>query len=260
MRRDMQPPSPLACSGHFAAALCRPDEPVFAIGDVHGKLTAFNRALDYAAGLIDEGRAARAILLGDLIDRGQSSLACLRLVADFRKAYRCDLLLGNHEQFMFATLSHPDAEMRRRAAVDWGRNGGEWAAGMLHQLPDMLEHLSLDIDEWAPWAVTGNVLFVHAGVPAGADDAHLNAFLAQGKLEMPRARGSSHPHWAWIRSGFLEASEPWPGHFVVHGHTKGDYTARPAVGRMNLDASKRGEVASALVSEGELEFLSFGDG
>ena len=198
------------------------------------------------------------VFLGDIVDRGPDSWECLRMVAEFRRLFPTEILMGNHEQFMFVSLLHPDEGMREFALYNWLRNGGRWAIPHLDTLAATLETLDLGLDRWSASVASGNVLLLHAGIPAGAAPHELAAFLAQPKLDLPRVSGESAPHWAWIRGGFLEAARPWADHFVVHGHTAREYSARPCAGRINLDATHSTNVAGALIGDQVIELTAFG--
>jgi Calcineurin-like phosphoesterase len=96
---------------HTTAAAQTPDVRVVAIGDVHGALPEFESILK-ETGLLDARRGAsggwaggRAVLvqLGDLVDRGPKTRACLDLVIELertslkQKNGKVVALLGNHE-------------------------------------------------------------------------------------------------------------------------------------------------------------------
>lgn len=243
----------------FPVGLCQPSEPLLVIGDVHGQVDQLEKALNAAEALIKQGRVSRVVFLGDLIDRGPDSLGCLRLIADFRSRHETVLLLGNHEQFMFVTLMHANASVRDLAAYNWVSNKGAWAIPLWGTLLQTLRQLGLGLDAWHASYSTGNVLLVHAGIPMNATEGERGEFLSQGKLDLPKGSGISHPHWAWIRTGFLEADVPWSRHFVVHGHTKNEFTGSPLVGRLNLDATAHHSVAAALLENGCAEVFLFGE-
>jgi len=86
----------------------------FLVGDLHGMHDAFDQALK--ARDFDPARD-RVISVGDLVDRGPDSPACLRLLDEpWFHAVR-----GNHEQLMLDVL-----EGREDPAL-WAINGGDWA-------------------------------------------------------------------------------------------------------------------------------------
>jgi serine/threonine protein phosphatase 1 len=75
----------------------------FAIGDIHGNI----RALDDLLARIspEAGATDTVVFLGDYIDRGPDSKACIERILDFRRAARARVitLLGNHEQWLLQT-------------------------------------------------------------------------------------------------------------------------------------------------------------
>lgn len=87
----------------------------FVCGDLHGEITLFEKEL------INIGfnkQEDTMICVGDLIDRGEDSLACLRLLQEpWFKSTR-----GNHEQMAIDAIKSHD--MRR--VGHWRGNGGDW--------------------------------------------------------------------------------------------------------------------------------------
>lgn len=110
---------------------------VFVVGDIHGCLNLLNLALQA------QGFSANQDLLvsvGDLIDRGEDSVACLSLIEQpWFAAVR-----GNHEQMAIDAL-------HGRSVDRWLRNGGDWffklpveeeaIARRLIMLADQLPHI-----------------------------------------------------------------------------------------------------------------------
>lgn len=87
----------------------------FIIGDLHGQFDLFQRMLDF----VDfDPRADRVFSVGDLVDRGEKNLECLRLL---RESW-FHAVMGNHEEMMvdnlFATGSGTGGW--------WEYNGGGW--------------------------------------------------------------------------------------------------------------------------------------
>ena len=91
----------------FDAAL-RPDEPFFAIGDVHGCHTELEILLQKIG---DVGPETLCICVGDYVDRGENSAGVLRTVMERNRAsperFKC--LAGNHEAMMLSFLEDPDS-------------------------------------------------------------------------------------------------------------------------------------------------------
>lgn len=244
----------------YPAPLCLPAEPMLAIGDVHGHAKHLKVILDHAQNLLESGRITRVAFLGDLIDRGPDSATCLKLAAGFRDRNPggVDLLAGNHETLMLCGYFHTDPQEQAYASYTWSHNGGDLSRwGDTKQL---LADLGLELSGWKSHTTNGNVLLVHAGICAGATDQEIQAFLAQPLLALPDGTGSSFPHWAWIRDGFIKDHTPWPGHFVVHGHTPWDFIRQPRNGRLNLDAGsyQTSRVCAAVLEEGSVEVSVFG--
>jgi serine/threonine protein phosphatase 1 len=241
----------------FAA---RPDEEIFAVGDIHGRP-------DLLATLIDEAareprrREKRAIVfLGDLVDRGPDSLGAIDLTTAAAKRIGADEgigLMGNHEEMMRLAL---DLETPRDVAIEaleaWIANGGDRTLAEFvesdkppRDLDELLAAARASLPEriraWleslrASWR-SGDLLFVHAGVNPRFD---LEAFLAV-PWNMPLASLDENRHWAWVRWPFLNhrpGRQGFNGMFVVHGHTPNDakrgatHEEQIAGFRLNLDA------------------------
>lgn len=199
----------------------RVERPVFALGDIHGQLDLLEAA---QAVVRDRARPGEALVyLGDLIDRGPSSLACLRAARDGLAHLERIWLGGNHEQMAEAALSD------REALAIWIGNGGrhvieEWRedrrlAGEDPSLPFEWPEAELAFlrSMEGHWR-NGDVLFVHAGIhpsiPLGEQlETGLGSFdrvLQQGENRSTR----------WIRGPFLNHESAFQeGLFVVHGHT-----------------------------------------
>jgi serine/threonine protein phosphatase 1 len=244
----------------YPTPLCQPAEPLLAIGDVHGYAKHLKVILDHAQKLLDARRITRVTFLGDLIDRGPDSAACLKLAAQFRDAHPgvVDLLAGNHETLMLCGYFHSDPEERAYAAFTWSHNGGDLANWS--ETEQLLRDLGLDLGGWKSHAKNGNLLLVHAGIRPGATEPEIDAFLAQPVIDLPDGTGSSFPHWAWIREEFIKSHTPWTGHFVVHGHTPWDFIRQPRTGRLNLDAGsyQTSRVCAAVLERGTIDVSVFG--
>ena len=199
----------------------------FAIGDVHGHLAQLETLL--AAMRDAAGGAGHLTLLGDLIDRGPASLACVRFAA--RPAAELGFgdttqLLGNHEMLMLMALStRPYAS---DAQDVWIANGGDRTLAEAAQTPNTLmlrreacrAALIRTLGDAAFETVAtaalsrqaGNLLFVHAGV-----DPRLPLARA---LDRPALSLFDDRHPCWIRAPFLDHAGGFEGgRIVVHGHT-----------------------------------------
>jgi serine/threonine protein phosphatase 1 len=79
--------------------------PTIAIGDIHGNI----RALDDLLRQIEDDLSPdhTVVFLGDYIDRGPDTKACLDRIIDFRAGCRASVvtLMGNHEEWLLRTMA-----------------------------------------------------------------------------------------------------------------------------------------------------------
>ncbi len=142
-----------------------PDEPLYVLTDIHGCYEALMRLV------VKKPDDARLVFLGDAIDRGPDPLGVLNFLLKDKKNV---LLKGNHDAM--AWCAYPP---NGSTAGDWRNNGG-WVTrdafreamdgGMPcgvenHGVPKLFEEYWHRTRNW--WQ-SGNVLFVHAGMPPKA--------------------------------------------------------------------------------------------
>ena len=182
------------------------DVTTFVVGDIHGcfdKLQElFNQCNVYkkAHGI----KHARAVFLGDYIDRGPDSAKVLeRLIkGDKNSPFDEEIYLrGNHEQMMIDALNAPEDKGTVR---QWLRNGGEETLQSFNRsIPaehkDWLESLPHSFED-------GRHFYVHAGVNPNSN------IHKQQREEM-----------LWIRDKFLNHPKKYEK-YIVHGHTPTDST------------------------------------
>jgi|TARA_E500000318_G_scaffold85190_3_gene81083 serine/threonine protein phosphatase 1 len=232
---------------------------IFVIGDVHGMLEPMESVLETFRELAGEGgpEGADLVWLGDVIDRGPESAACLQAyLADDPAFENVARLCGNHEQMMLLGLGfHPHRDRSEIATrvwqgiryQTWLSNGGVIASHSFRAaacIPDLeedaledliaanreaLDEISIDLPskfyegQGASYRV-GDLLFVHAGVHPFRD---LEEFLARPWWEFPtEGTDPEENFWSWIRGPFL--IHPYPAGertLVLHGHTP----QRPAI-------------------------------
>ncbi|WP_415234516.1 metallophosphoesterase [Pseudorhodobacter sp.] len=210
------------------------DEEIFVIGDVHGEADLLNAALSSIAAVTRSTNKRRLVFLGDLIDRGTSSIPAVNLAMAGRKHALADdlcILPGNHDLMLL------DAMKDEGSLEHWLTNGGKSVLaelGLSHQKdawpaikdsvrtalhPDYLDQIA----NGPTYLHLGDLLFVHAGIDPHADRP---TFLAQSRHHV-----RSDMHWATIRYPFLNWAEGWDDAdqdpercrqkptVVVHGHT-----------------------------------------
>lgn len=235
----------------FSAPLT-PDEPFFAIGDLHGCDALLARMLQR---MDDIAPDIRRVFVGDYIDRGEESAQTLsRLQAlQVEAPDQVICLRGNHEQMLQRFLDTPD-----RHGPRWLRYGGlqtmasygiapppetapdeKWieTRDRLHTAmgPDLLSWLA----ELPDWWQTGNVACLHAA-------ANPNCPIEEQELE----------HMLWGHPAFTEVPRQ-DGLWIVHGHTIVEET-QPEMGRIPVDtgAYATGRLTAALIQPGSVEFLT----
>jgi len=223
---------------------------IYAVGDVHGQAERL-RALH---GLIETDLRAhpseRALLIhvGDYIDRGPASAACLSVLSegDPIEGLETVNLMGNHERMLLDALARPGE------AQVWRRNGGDATLASWGIAPDtppelwrtMIPPAHLHFMEGLALShVAGRFLFVHAGVRPGI------------RLAM------QDPHdLLWIRTSFLEWGGTMlpdaPGLVVVHGHTPGPEpdVRRNRIG-VDTNAGAGGKLTCAVLAGDSVYFL-----
>lgn len=91
------------------------DKRVFFVGDIHGEITKLNEKLDEIG---FDKELDTLISVGDLIDRGENSLACLSLIQE--PWFKC--VKGNHEELMVRSVIHREIKY----VVCWTSNGADW--------------------------------------------------------------------------------------------------------------------------------------
>ncbi len=242
----------------------------FAVGDVHGHQPQLDRLLDAIAAIArGDGHLT---FLGDLIDRGPASIACLRRAASPAAALGvgvCTLLLGNHEMLMLMALSgRPDAADIREI---WLANGGDTTleeAGCLpgarllrtgvsrHKVERALGTEAVERVAKAPlFRRSGNLVLVHAGIDPNTT--------LRAALDRPRLTLMDDRHPCWIRGPFLDHNGRFEGdRIVVHGHTPEPRVLAskgrpPRPGWHRLDGSRLGldggSYATGIVTAAELQ-------
>jgi Calcineurin-like phosphoesterase len=115
----------------------------FVCGDLHGQLFLLEKFLEE---INFDKNADRMFSVGDLIDRGEDSLGCLRLLNE----QWFHAVKGNHEQLM------QDAFASGNKGLDflWGMNGGNWIRTVRPQDVQEIEDRYLPIVRSLPLCIT----------------------------------------------------------------------------------------------------------
>ncbi|NNF17523.1 MAG: serine/threonine protein phosphatase [Gammaproteobacteria bacterium] len=132
----------------------------FAIGDIHGCLTALDSVLDS----INLQYSDTLVFLGDYIDRGPDSRGVVDRVLRLREDFRTVTLRGNHEIMMM------EAREDQEKLFMWQHFGGEQTLdsyrvddGSLWQDCIPQEHWDF-FESTARYYATATHIFVHAGL------------------------------------------------------------------------------------------------
>ncbi|MBY5974897.1 serine/threonine protein phosphatase [Ferrimonas balearica] len=235
----------------FSAPLL-PDEPFFAIGDLHGRVDLLRHAI---ACMQEVAPDITKVFVGDYIDRGEDSAGTLSLLLDYQQASdeRVICLKGNHEQMLQLFLEDPAAEGRW-----WLGHGGlqtmasygvrppqstASAAKWLEARDQLKEAMGERVLTWLAdlpvrWQ-SGNIAVVHAAINP---DKPMNEQDVQEML------------WGHPDFGRKPRSD---GNWVVHGHTIVD---EPVLknGCIPIDTGgyATGHLTAALFLKGSVEFFS----
>lgn len=121
-------------------------EPIYAVGDLQGCLESFDELLD----ILDKD--ASFVFVGDIVNRGPSSLATLRRVKALDESGRCQaVLLGNHDLHLLAV------------AAGAGKQHRSDTIGEILKAPDCKELLRW-LRHRPLMHETTDTIFVHAGI------------------------------------------------------------------------------------------------
>lgn len=225
-----------------------PGQAVAAIGDVHGHDDLFAALISAVGDEISAAADRTFVQLGDLVDRGQASLAALKRARAGLPGAASVTLKGNHEDRMLRAASgeHPD---EARAWLDFGGretlasvgvdpDDSDYPAKLRKALgPDMLDWL-----ERLPTSFRlGDLLFVHAGINPQAPLA------------------TQDPHTLmWTRRPWLDSPGPYPdGVAVLHGHTPTLPVDLDHAHRINLDtgAFRTGLLTGLVIFEDRMRLI-----
>ena len=192
-----------------------PDQPFFAVGDLHGCIEQLRNIPTIASE--HASKETPIVFVGDYVDRGPDSAAVLRWLFEQQTSNPDTIvcLMGNHERMMLDALAHPEKASRR-----WMRYGGMETTASFGVQPifgqaldeewvqmrdDLVNAMGADLLDWMHnlplhWQ-SGNVFVCHAGAkPSIALDAQEPNTLLWGNEDFVRKTRSD-------------------GNWVLHGHT-----------------------------------------
>ena len=220
----------------------------YVFSDIHGHVEPLRRALER----INPTESDVFYCLGDMIDRGPSSLATIKTI---RELPNCTVLMGNHEQLALQALA-PEANIE--AQFMWQINGGD---ATLAELKTLSEEEYSELIDWLqalPLYTTVEVqgrdfVLVHAGVksndvpvPTSWDKASLEQYLSK----------QSENDLLWIREDFWQhptdfrtsdASYP----IVICGHTPTPLLESFGAKNLNRSATTSDGLAQWVQSDGD---------
>lgn len=204
----------------------------YVCSDIHGQFFTWLSAIAKSGLSLENGD--KFIILGDLIDRGEESLACVKYALELKERYpnQVTYLRGNHEQLFldFVNIRDPlsiegymDLQM---IGGNWLLNGGRKTVSSFFPKSDTSSLVELHkmfnesyseiiqkLNELPYYKVDEelNCVYVHAGFETG------KPLEQQDKLNM-----------LWIREGFLDGfkaceGDVLKGKIIVHGHTPVQY-------------------------------------
>ena len=219
-------------------------ERFFAIGDIHGEIDMMKEMVQKWDG------KQQLILVGDLIDRGPDSKACLLYGKELVETHGAIWLKGNHEVMFLAWIDDPSDRYDH-----YRRNGGDTTINSLLGRPlnhevDGIEDAKLVKEQYAAliqfirerplYVEFDQYIFVHAGVD----------------LELADWHDSTPRDYVWIRKEFHEAKNT-TGKMIVFGHTPlENLVGEPATKKLWVSDGKIG-IDGGAVYHGVLHGVSF---
>jgi len=234
-------------------------QPVYAIGDIHGRYDLFHALLgEIRRDAIERhpGVVPLLVLCGDYIDRGPSSARVIEALTWLQRSPALDVrfLEGNHEAMLMDFLESP-ANLGRWLAVDGLATVQSYGVripdDMDYQNPRSLtivrdslldampaSHFTL-LQQLELYVEVEGYAFVHAGVAPGVPLA------SQKRNDL-----------LWIRDGFLDHPRPSKS-TIVHGHTWTDDKALVLPHRICIDtgAYKTGVLTALCIAGDVLDII-----
>lgn len=240
-----------------AAGLPAPEQPIFVIGDLHGRIDLFEKLLEQIDIEIGSHKLTnpKLVFVGNLIDHGPSSAALISrmrsLTQEFPNNVAC--LLGNHEQMCLDFLDAPLARFAR-----WMK-GGAAATFESYQVPLPVDGLTTknaqEAADMLREAIGGDVIAWMRALPSIMSSGTLHVVHAAADPRRAMTDQSARV-LTWGHPEFLTVARS-DGQWVAHGHTP---TERPSLSdsRISVDteAWRSGTLSSAMIlPSGQVEFV-----
>ena len=173
----------------------------FFVGDIHGE---YDLLLTTLAQCQFNFECDRLFSVGDIVDRGVDSIACLELLhKPWFYAVR-----GNHEEMLLADEDSELARIHRNA-------GGEWFFQCSSQEQSRLKAL---VEQYCPFAFTIESKFGHIGVCHASSPLHWSALqnARADNIELLKDCAWSTKQYQQVKKG--EVFHINEITFVIHGH------------------------------------------
>ena len=194
----------------------RPGERVYAIGDIHGRHDLFRSLLKkivthWETGPGDFSRV-ELVLLGDIIDRGPDSAACLNLAYKLVTGSRALLLRGNHEDLLLNSI-----DGNAMAQDIWLDHGGAAFLDSFGIAPPRQAEDSFDFGERLGAAVPGHLVAMLRAAPLSFRSGDYIFVHAGVRPGVPFERQEAQDLMC-IRDEFTQSDRDH-GAVIVHGHS-----------------------------------------
>lgn len=188
-----------------------PERRVLAVSDVHGNLPFLKGALETAGFTTDDV----LVIVGDLLEKGEESLATLRYVMELQKTHTVYMVSGNCDYIDQCFLSGPDIDKQlwpvlhefwaeRSVLIQMGMETGV-VPQTLEELPALRAALLERFPAETGFLLNlphimeaGNFLFVHGGVPR---EDRLEELAAYDCMKNDDFRGQGHSFHKWVGVG-----------------------------------------------------------
>ncbi|MBM7716068.1 serine/threonine protein phosphatase 1 [Bacillus thermophilus] len=205
----------------------------YACSDIHGQFDAWLDAL--VKSNIDLSSGDELIILGDLIDRGEDSLACVEMAFELMDRYprQVTYLMGNHEKmFLDFVTTNPESP---NGYIDMMITGSHWFQnGGFATASSFLNEVGLERDNF--YAVRSSLIEKQPDLikrliklPYYKVDEELNCvYVHAGFRSNRRLEDQYKEDMLWIREAFFKSFIPvkgdvLEGKLIVHGHTPVQY-------------------------------------